>query len=102
MGMDIVSSLISELGRRLYRARRRALVAATMAGLSGLLLYSPVGSAVLGLPFPVFAGLLYAVVVGASSLLVSAALPSLRHMIELVAVSRLIISVSAFGIHQFD
>lgn len=69
-----------------------------MAGFSGMILYAQLDAMAFGLPFPLFAGILYAGIVGVSSLLICAVVPGLRHMIELVAVSRLLLAIVGLAI----
>lgn len=98
MIMDAGLGLVAELARRLYRARRRTAIAGGLAGLSGVMLYAQVDAFVWSLPFPVFAGLFYAVAVAVTCLAISTIVPGLRHLIELAAIARLLVALFGFAV----
>lgn len=68
-----------------------------LAFVAGVLFYANYRFEVLGMPLPVYTGLLYAVVIGFVGAVVYACLPGLQLMMETVAISRLGIAVWAFN-----
>lgn len=76
----------------IYRERRRLAFVACMAFLAGFLFYSRANVYINGVHIAFITGAVYALVVGVSALIVCLFLPSMRFMIEAVAVSRLFLS----------
>jgi MFS family permease len=72
-----------------YFERRRLTLAGILAFVAGYALYAHVNATALGLPFPVFTGFLYAVLVVLAAAMTSYIFPKLRRLIDGVAVSRL-------------
>lgn len=85
------------LGRRIYRERRRLLLVTTLAFLAGYIFYMRVDHEIGGVPIPLLTGAIYAGVVGPAALFFCLIMPSIRFMIEAVAVSRLLFSVFVFS-----
>ncbi|MDA9865505.1 hypothetical protein N9C96_02390 [bacterium] len=84
--------MIAALWPLIYRERRRLVFVATMAFLAGFLFYLQANIYIHGVHIAFITGAVYATVVGFSALLVCIFLPSMRFMIEAVAVSRLFLS----------
>lgn len=80
----------------LYTERRRIAFVTTMAFLAGVVFYLRADVYVSGVHISLITGALYALIIGACALIVCIALPSMRFMIEAVAVSRLILSFFVF------
>ncbi len=78
---------------RAYRDRRRIAFVVSLAFVAGYVLYLRHGGQVLGVPVPVFTGLVYAVFIGLATLLTGVILPGLRFATEAIAVSRLILAL---------
>ncbi len=76
----------------IYRERRRLVFVAAMAFMAGFLFYLRANFYIHGVHIALITGAVYAFVVGISALLICLFLPSLRFMIEAVAVSRLLLS----------
>ena len=76
----------------IYRERRRLLFVAAMAFMAGFLFYLRANVYIHGVHIAFITGTIYALVVGLSALLICLFLPSMRFMIEAVAVSRLLLS----------
>ena len=79
---------------RLFQERRRLGFVIGLAFFSGFFMYLRSELQVFGLPVALVTGGIYAAVVGACALFVCLFLPSMRFMIEAVAVSRLILSLA--------
>ena len=79
----------------LYRERRRLGLVAGLAYLAGFLFYLSVPVYLGAVHIAFVTGAIYAGVVGAISVLVCALLPSMRHMIEAVAIARLLLACLA-------
>ena len=77
----------------IYRERRRLAFVAAMAFLAGFLFYLRANFYIHGIHIAFITGAVYAIVVGICALLVCLLLPSMRFMIEAVAVSRLLLSI---------
>lgn len=75
--------------RHVYFERRRLTVAGLLAFVAGYGLYSHIPAVVLGLPLPVFTGLIYAVVVVLAASVTAYLIPNLRRLIDAVALTRL-------------
>lgn len=88
----------SGLGRKIYRERRRLLLVTTLAFLAGYIFYMRADAEIWGLPVPVVTGAIYAGVVAPTALFFCLVLPSIRFMIEAVAISRLAFSVFVFSL----
>ncbi|MBT8423853.1 MAG: hypothetical protein KJO67_02665 [Silicimonas sp.] len=86
------------LGRRIYRERRRLILVTALAFLAGYIFYLRVDQQIWGVPIPVLTGAVYAGVVGPAALFFCLVMPSIRFMIEAVAVSRLLFSVFVFSV----
>lgn len=86
------------LGQRIYRERRRLLLVTALAFLAGYIFYLRADTQLFGLPVPVVTGAIYAGIVGPTALFFCLVLPSIRFMIEAVAVSRLLFSIFVFGV----
>jgi len=78
---------------RIYRERRRLALVTLFAFAAGFLFYIRVDIHVWGLPVALVTGAIYAAVIGPVALAVCLFLPSLRFMIEAVAVARLGLAV---------
>ena len=76
----------------IHRERRRLAFVSFMAFLAGFLFYLRADFYINGVHIAVVTGAVYALVVGMSALVVCLLLPSMRFMIEAVAVSRLCLS----------
>lgn len=85
--------MVRGLWSSIFRERRRLLFVTSLAFLAGFLFYLRADAYVHGIHVSLVIGAIYAVVVGLCALLVCIALPSLRFMIEAVAVSRLALSL---------
>lgn len=81
--------MLSALGPMIFRERRRLTFVAVMAFLAGFFFYLNSDLAIGGVHIAFVTGTIYAVVVGTAALLVCLFLPSMRFMIEAVAISRL-------------
>ena len=79
-------------GPLIYKERRRLLFVALMAFLAGFVFYLRADLYIYGVHVAIVTGLVYALVVGLCAILVCRFLPSMRFMIEAVAVSRLALS----------
>ena len=80
------------LWQKIHQERRRLAFVTVMAFLAGYLFYLRADFYIEGVHIALITGLIYATVVGISALFVCLVLPSLRFMIEAVAVSRLMLS----------
>lgn len=85
------------LGQKIYRERRRLLLVTSLAFVAGYVFYLRADVQILGLPLPLVTGAIYAGVVGPTALFFCLVLPSIRFMIEAVAISRLIFSLFVFS-----
>ena len=81
--------MISGISHAIYRERKRLLFATVLAFIAGYLFYARLDIQILGMPVAVVTGLVYAGVVAPAALLVCLFFPSIRFMIEAIAVSRL-------------
>ena len=77
----------------IYQERKRLAFVAAMAFLAGFLFYVRTDIFIGGIHVSLVTGTIYAVIVGICALIVCIILPSMRFMIEAVAVSRLILSL---------
>lgn len=73
----------------LHRERRRLAFVVSLAFWAGVLLYWNANTAIGSVPIAWVTGAVYAVVVGVAALVICAFLPSMRYMMEAVAISRL-------------
>ena len=85
--------MVRGLWSSIFRERRRLLFVCALAFLAGFLFYARTGVYIHGVHASLIVGTIYAAVVGFFALVVCIALPSLRFMVEAVAVSRLGLSV---------
>jgi hypothetical protein len=85
--------------RHVYFERRRLSLAGLLAFLAGYALYAHVNAVAFGVPFPVFTGFFYAVVVVLAAALTSYLLPNLRRLIDGVAVSRIGFAIWVVAVH---
>ena len=92
--------MLSVLGSHLYQERRRLLFVASMAFLAGVLLYLPAPIYVGAVHISLISGVVYATVVGLAAFFVCLILPSMRFMIEAVAVSRLFFAFFVLAMPQ--
>lgn len=88
----------------IYQERKRLIFVAVMAFFAGFLFYVRTDAYIGGIHLSLVTGTVYAVIIGACALIVCIALPSMRFMIEAIAVSRLIlalfvVSVPSIGYH---
>lgn len=92
-GAAYVGANVTEvLWQNIYRERRRLAFVTLMAFFAGFLFYLRADFYLGGVHIAIVTGTVYAVVVGLSALIVCLVLPSMRFMIESVAVSRLFLS----------
>ena len=80
----------------IYTERKRLTFVTTMAFLAGVVFYLRADVYVGGIHLSLITGLIYAWIIGSCALVICIALPSMRFMIEAVAVSRLILSFFVF------
>ena len=85
--------LLNALGAVIYRERRRLTFVTTMAFLAGFLFYFNADASIHGVHVAFVTGAIYAGVVGTAAFLICLFLPSMRFMIEAVAISRLGLSL---------
>ncbi len=81
--------MLSAFGHMIFRERRRLIFVTVMAFLAGFFFYLNSELSIGGVHIAIVTGTIYAVVVGFAALLVCLFLPSMRFMIEAIAVSRL-------------
>ena len=86
------------LGRRIHCERRRILLVTALAFLAGAIFYLRADAQIWGLPVALVTGTIYAGVVGPAALFFCLVMPSIRFMIEAVAVSRLMFSLFVFSV----
>ncbi len=84
------------LGSRVYRDRRRLIFVIAMAFLTGFIMYLRADIHVYGVHVAWVTGAIYASVVGLCAIFISLFLPSIRFMMEAVAISRLGLSFVVF------
>ncbi len=84
---------MSSLRALLYRERRRLILVAGLAYLAGALLYLPSQAYIGPVHISLVTGAVYAGVVGIAAIAVCAILPSMRFMMEAVAISRLLLAL---------
>lgn len=75
----------------------RVLAIAVSAGVAGALFYGHLASPAGGLPVWALAGLMYAVMVGASAAVMFRLLPRFRQFVELTALSRLLLALASIA-----
>lgn len=85
------------LGEKIYRERRRLLLVTSLAFLAGVIFYLRADHRIMGVHVSLITGAIYASVVGTTALFFCIVLPSMRFLIEAVAVSRLVFSVFVFS-----
>lgn len=76
-------------------------MASAISFLAGLVIYARFQLTVFGLPLPLFAGLVYAVIVAIAALLTALVLPRLRFMAETMALGRLVCAGSSHEFPEF-
>ncbi|NNE89619.1 MAG: hypothetical protein HKN27_16240 [Silicimonas sp.] len=81
-----------------YQERKRLAFVAVMAFLAGFLFYIRTDLYIGGVHVALITGSVYAVIIGICALIVCIVLPSMRFMIEAVAVSRLILSLFVLAV----
>lgn len=81
--------MISALGLRVYKERRRLAFVAILAFFAGVLFYLPAPIYIGGVHISLITGAIYASVVGVAAVFVCLFLPRMRFMIEAVAIARL-------------
>lgn len=89
--------MIISLRALLYRERRRLVLVASLAYLAGVLLYLPSPAYIGAVHISFVTGAVYAAVVGGAAILICALLPSMRFMMEAVAISRLLLALVILG-----
>ena len=90
------------LASRIYRDRRRLFFVVSMAFLSGIIMYLRSDLHVGGLHISWITGAIYAGVIGFCAVFVCLFVPTMRFMIEAVAVSRFCLSVSVFAVPELE
>ena len=80
-------------GPLIYRERRRLTFVIALAFLAGFLFYLPTNVHVHGIHLSWLTGAIYALVIGLSAIAVFLYLPTMRFMVEAIAVSRLCLSL---------
>ncbi len=85
--------MAGRLSTTILQEKRRLYFVAIASFYSGILFYHDVGTQVLGAPFPLFAGGLYAVFATVGALAVSMLMPGMATLIEPLAVSRVCVSL---------
>lgn len=88
--------MIERIFPTIWRERRRLAFVAVLAFLAGFYFYLRDDTVVLGLPAGVAVGLIYAAVIVPVSLFVCVFLPSIRFLIEAVAITRLLLAMLVF------
>lgn len=88
------------LGRKIYLERRRLLFVTTLAFLAGVIFYLRDERLIMGLPVSLVTGMIYAGVIAPTALFFCLVIPSIRFMIEAIAVSRLALSLFVFGVPE--
>ena len=81
-----------------YQERKRLALVVVLAFLAGFIFYARTDIYVGGFHASLVIGAIYAVIIGVCALIVCILLPSMRFMIEAVAVSRLLLSVFVFAV----
>ena len=84
----------------LYRERRRLFLVVALAYLAGFLFYLPVPAYLGGVHISLVTGAVYAGVVGLAALVICGFLPSMRYMIEAVAIARVGLALVVLAIPQ--
>ncbi len=91
---------MSGIAHAIYRERKRLAFVTILAFISGYLFYARIDAQIFGLPASIVTGLIYACIIAPVALLVCLFLPSLRFMIEAVAVSRLCVACFVYTYPQ--
>lgn len=81
----------------LYRERRRLTLVALLAYVAGFLLFLPSQAYIGNVHISLVTGAVYAGVVGMAAIVICAILPSMRFMMEAVAISRLLLALLILG-----
>ncbi len=92
--------MLRRLKGLVYRERRRLLFVTSLAFLAGFLFYARYDLYIGGFQVGILTGAVYALIIGLVTLLICALLPSLRFMIDAVAVSRLFLAVVVFFVPE--
>ena len=90
--------MLYRLWRRVYCERKRLLFVTSLAFLAGVIFYLRTDQLIWGVPVPLVTGAIYAGVVGPAALFFCLVMPSIRFMIEAIAVSRLLFSLFVFSV----
>ena len=90
------SNMTGKISTTLLREKRRLCFVALAAFYAGLIFYSGVDLVLLGLPFPIFMALVYAVMTTVAALAVCAFAPRLADLIEPLALSRVCVAIYVF------
>lgn len=88
------------LGTHIYQDRRRLCFVALLAFVAGVLFYAQAPVYLGAVHISLVTGAVYALVVGTAALFVCIVFPSMRFMIEAVAISRLVLSVFVLCVPQ--
>jgi len=92
--------MLSAFFSKVFQERRRLTFVSTMAFLAGFLFYLNADLYIHGVHVAFVTGAIYAAVVGAAAMLICLFLPSMRFMIEAVAVSRFGLSLFVLAFPQ--
>jgi hypothetical protein len=84
--------MMSGIGHAIYRERKRLVFVTLLAFAAGYLFYARLDVQLFGMPAAVITGLIYAGIIAPVALLVCLFLPTLRFMVEAIAVSRLCVA----------
>lgn len=87
-------------GPLIYRERRRLVFVITLAFLAGFLFYLPTDMHVQGIHIAWVTGAIYAVIIGASAIAVFLYFPTMRFMVEAIAVARLMLSLFVLAVPE--
>ena len=89
------------LGARIYCERRRLAFVTSLAFLAGVIFYLRADHQVMGVHVSLVTGAVYAGIIGPTALFFCVVLPSIRFMIEAIAISRLGLSVFVFSLPEW-
>lgn len=88
--------------RHFYLQRRRLASIGVLAFVAGYLLYSHVDATAMGMPMPVYVGLLYLVSVIVTASISIYYFPSLFRLIDCIAITRLVFAISIVGTESYE
>ncbi len=88
-------------GPLIYRERKRLFFVVALAFLAGFLFYLPTNVHLHGVHISWVTGSIYALIIGVSAIAVFLYLPTMRFMVEAIAVSRLILSLFVLCAPEF-